>query len=427
MTTTVGNSIAVNASTEPTLPNPDPNARITYSNSCDPRLLEYHSSLSDLTSDNSHIALLIFAAVAVVLEAVALAVLARPAAARFGSMRRSLVALTAVEMWLNSTIFVHKAWEEFTTERHEKLPHFYFSFLIFSALNSAICSRNWVVTLIALARCEAITRPVATRVSTHTFSPRRQLIYISILIVCSIAFSVFRLAIRKIIVCTNLDNVVFPIAEDQTSTIRLISEKVFFAYQSAIPITVVTISTVFMMVVLLRHRLPSELRKNKTRGEKGDGRENEQESRWRWQWRWQWRWRCCGWRCKESDQMSVSGRSDEDGGRVVSTLQAVRQAQRVSNQMRATRFILFIATVFIVCEAPVFFAVVCVNSMSPLTVIQVFTYLRFLIIADSFANFAIYLLTSRLFRVELMNLLMCRNKRNSLPSKSYPTRLSSYL
>ena len=432
-------SAALESEAEPTFPSTDPNVLVAYSNSCDPRLLEFHGSSHNLTQDNSHIGLLIFAAVALILEAVALAVLARPAATRFGSMRRSLVAMTAVEMWLSSTIFIHKAWEEFTTEPNETFTHFCLSFLLFSALNAAICSRNWVVTLIALARCEAITRPVATRVSTHIFSPRRQAYYIGILIVCSIGLSIYRLAIRKILVCTNLGDVVFQIGGNQTnSMLRLVSEKIFFAYQSAIPIIVVTISTLFMMVVLLRHRMPTEMRKDRSTRRENEALEqdNAAERRQdgvrpvgretgrinRGDMRGKWKWRGCGWWRTEADQIRVTERLEEDGGCVVSTLQAVRQAQRRSNQMRATRFILFIATVFILCEAPVFFAVVCVSSMPRQVVIQVFTYLRFLIIADSFANFAIYLLTSRLFRTELVNMLMCRSIRPSVPRNFNETR-----
>ncbi|KAH9280577.1 hypothetical protein ECG_07332 [Echinococcus granulosus] len=405
--TTLPTLVTNETAAEPTLPLIDPHKLFVYSNSCDPRLLGNYDAQQDVVSDNSHIALLVFAAIAVVLEAVALVVLTRPAATRFGSMQRSLVALTAMEMWLNTTIFVHKAWEEYFTTRHERLSEFCFSFVLFSGLNSAICSRNWVVTLIALARCEAITRPVATRVSTHIFSPQRQLIYIGVLIVCGIALSTFRLVIRQVLICTNLDNVVLHIRSDQTSRLQLISEKIFFAYQSAIPITVVTIATLFMIVVLLRHRMPSERRKEQQR--KVEVRETQKEGE-----KWK-RWRC--FRCGRLTPR------DDGGGCVVPSLQAVRQAQRLPNQIRATRFILFIATIFIVCEAPVFFAVICANSMSPTVVIRVFTYLRFLIIADSFANFVIYLLTSRPFRVELVNLLTCRRKRDLLNSTSLTTSI----
>ncbi|VDM33307.1 unnamed protein product [Hydatigera taeniaeformis] len=308
-------AVVATSAAEPTLPPIDSYNLFVYSNSCDPRLLESYDAQQDVVSDNSHIALLVFAAIAVVLEAVALTVLARPAATRFGSMQRSLVALTAMEI---------------------------------------------------------------------------------------IALSTFRLVIRQVLVCTNLDNVVLHVRSDQTSWLQVVSEKIFFAYQSAIPITVVTIATIFMIVVLLRHRVPSERRKEQRWSV--ERKPTQKEGR---------NWKC--WR---------GGRStprDDGGGCVVPSLQAVRQAQRLPNQMRATRFILFIATVFIACEAPVFFAVVCVNSMSPTVVIWVFTYLRFLIIADSFANFVIYLLTSRPFRVELVNLLTCRRRRDPLSSTSLPT------
>lgn len=389
----------------------DPDTLVFYSNSCDSRLLDPTGEIDDFQTDKSHIILLIFAAIAELLGIAALAVLTRPGASRFGSMRKSLVALTAIEMWLNSMIFVHKIWEEFVTTQYQRLPEFYFSFILFLMLNTAICSRNWVVTLLALARCEVITRPVATRVSTHIFSPRRQLIYLAGLIIISVAISTFRLVIRQILVCTNLGYAVFPAQSNRTSELKIISEKIFFAYQSAIPITVITISTIFMMIALLRHRMPSERKREKQE----ESNRSEQVQRRKW----------TSFRLQRLNKVSTGSKKDDEGcGSVIKSIQTVRQAQRLPNQIRATRFIFFIAMVFIVCEAPVFFAVICASSMSPMTVIQVFTYLRFLIIADSFANFVIYLLTSRPFRVELMNLLLCRKVRHHNVCASSQPRIS---
>ncbi|KAM7542919.1 hypothetical protein Aperf_G00000005491 [Anoplocephala perfoliata] len=391
--------IAVELNAEPPFPYIDPDALIFYSNSCDSRLLDPTDDFGAFRRNKSHIILLVFAAIAEVLGIVALAVLTRPGASRIGSMRKSLVALTAVEMWLNSMIFVNKLWEEYTITHYRKIVEHYFSFVLFLMLNTAICSRNWAVTLLALARCEAITRPVATRASTHIFSPRRQLFYLAILIIISAVISTFRLAIRPILICTNLGYIVFHTNSNRTSELKIISEKIFFAYQSAIPIIVITIATFFMMVVLLRHRMPSE----RKRGKREESNRSEQVHRRKW---------TCFKLHRISKVSTASKEDDESCGSVIKSIQMVRQAQRLPNQIRATRFILLIAMVFIVCEAPVFVAVVCASSIPLITEIQVFTYLRFLIIADSFANFVIYLLASRPFRGELMNLLLCRKTQH---------------
>lgn len=340
---------------------------IIYSDTCNASLLEEgHDVSNDQRHDRTSIALMLFSSFALILEFIALKILARPSTARFGSMRKSLIILTATEMWLSISIFVHKVWEECSISKHETLNEFRFSFFLFSMLNSAICSRNWAVTLIALARCEAITRPVATRVATHVFTIKRQVIYIIVLIIGGIVLSTLRLVFRQVLVCTNLNNIILQMRMNRTK-LHEISEKSFFAYQSAIPIAIVTISTIFMIVTLLRHRTPFTK--------------------------------------KESVR---ANKSQEDHGCVVSSLSEIRLAQRLPNQIRATRFIVLIAAVFIICEAPIFFAVLIVEYLSREIVIQLFKYLRFLIVADSYANFAIYLLTCKPFQVELLSLLRCK-------------------
>nr|CDS34412.1 rhodopsin orphan GPCR [Hymenolepis microstoma] len=372
----------------------DPNALVYYSDTCDPAILNRTKEYEQVQNSKAHITLMVLAAFAVVLEATALGVLTRPGATRFGSMRQSLVTLTAIEMWLTSTILVNKLWDLYVIEKHEKLPELCFSFILFLSVNSATCSRNWVVTFIALARCEVITRPVASRISTHIFSPRRQLIYIGIFILVGVILSTIRIGIRPMVICTNLESIVhFPNVSRYSRTSEII-ENTFFAYQSAIPITVVTIATLFMIIALLRHRMPFEKKTQQRRKLKCTSDEK------------QW-WNCC--RIQRKGQVNDSSGRDENGcGSVVKSIQTVRHAQRLPNQIRATRFIIFIATVFIVCEAPVFFAVVFKSAISELFGKFLNIYLRLLIIIDSFSNFFIYLLTSRPFRVELVNLLCCR-------------------
>ncbi|VDN98497.1 unnamed protein product [Rodentolepis nana] len=372
----------------------DSNVLVYYSDTCDPAILNRTNEYDQVQSSKAHITLMVLAAFAVVLEAIALGVLTRPGATRFGSMRQSLVTLTAIEMWLTSTILVNKLWDLYVIEKHEKLPELCFSFILFLSVNSATCSRNWAVTFIALARCEVITRPVATRISTHIFSPRRQLIYIVIFILIGVIMATIRISIRPMVICTNLDSIVhFPNVSSYSRTSKII-ENTFFAYQSAIPITVVTIATLFMIVALLRHRMPSE---KKTKQRNAFNCTNDEEKSWN----------CCRIQGKRGSN-GTPGKEENGTGSVVKSIQTVRHAQRLPNQIRATRFIIFIATVFIVCEAPVFFAVVFKSAISELFGKFLNIYLRLLIIIDSFSNFFIYLLTSKPFRVELVNLLCCR-------------------
>lgn len=382
---------------------------IKFSNSCDPRPLNFPDEAQNRSPDEACIALLVLAALAVFLETLALTVLIRPSANRFKSMKLSLIALTSVEMWLNSTIFIHKAWETFITMHYESFYRYWFSFVLFSLLNTALCSRNWMVTLITLARCEAITRPMAARVSTHIFSPRRQLIYLGGLIFCSVVLSTFRLVVRPIIVCTNLNSKVLSAKSERFARIGVISEKVFFAYQSAIPITIVTITTLFMIVILLRRKIPTDWWDK--RGSYQRGRSNY--------FRWKGK--------VNSQQVSEQDNLDNDRSSLFSIKIAI-PAYRLSSQVRATRFILLIASVFIVCEAPVFFAVIFMNHMQPSVRIPVYTYLRFLIILDSYANFVIYLLLNRPYRVELINLLRFRSKpkRQSSPCTVRSSKINDF-
>lgn len=353
-----------------------------YSNSCN-ITFDVIDGLPKIQNANS-IGLLIFSSVALVFELIAITVLTRVKLARFGSMRKSLIILTSIEMWLNTSIFVHKVWEEYWSSVHETLTEFLFASLLFSLLNTAICSRNWAVTLIALARCEAITRPMAHRVSTHIFCPKRQIAFILCLILCGFFLSTLRLMFRHAIVCENLNNIVLNAAKNK-SVLESASETIFFAYQSAIPIITVTMATLFMIITLLRHKMPSVKRHS--------GHVHSKDS--------------------QNDRIRKS-----DHGKIVSTNQATRQP----NQIRATHFILLITAVFVICEAPIFFVVVLVNFINTDILRMITKLLRFLIITDTYANFVIYLLTSRPFRMELVNLLYC----NRLPLHSRRTGSNYY-
>lgn len=344
---------------------------VEYVTTCkpSPQDIANHTTSARRTLINANLAtsvgLLVFSSLAIVLEVIAIVILSHLRGKHFGSMRKSLITLTALEMCLNLAIFSQKLWEDFGQSEKETLTEFICSFALFSLLNNAICSRNWAVTLIALARCEVITRPVAHRVSTHIFSPNRQLIYIGILMVLGMFLSVFRLLFRPIHICVNLGGIIrYPVRN--ITRIEVISEKIFFAYQSAIPITLVTVASAFMTVALLRHS---------PFGNK--------------------------------DSFSAT---KPTAGRIIPRVRHNKPNHRLSNHVRATRAIFLIAGVFVVCEAPIFFAVILSGYINPAAKHTVYKLLRFLIVADTYANFVIYLLGSQPFRRQLVNILRCTRR-----------------
>lgn len=328
-------------------------------------------------SSTSGAALLMLSSVALLLEAIALIVLSRKRSQQFGSLRCSLITLTSVEMWLNFSIFIHTVWEKFVSVNNETLSQYVCSFFLFCLLNNAICSRNWAVALIALARCEAITRPLAHRVATRIFSPNRQLMYMGFFICIGMFVSVFRLIFQNLNVCVNQRYIVYITIMEKTA-IQIFAERLFFVYQSAIPTSLLSLTAIFMTFTLLRHR-NSLIRKSSNYDEKRNSNNKA---------------------CDESEN-----------GRIICRLRKKKQAKRISKHVRATRAILLIVIVFTILEAPIFFAVTFSFYISELWRFLIYKMLRYLIVADTYANFVIYLLTSQPFRVELRFLLRCKHSQ----------------
>ncbi|VDL90840.1 unnamed protein product [Schistocephalus solidus] len=340
------------------------------------------------------VSLLVCSSFAIMLELIALIVLARNGAKRFGSMRKSLIALTSIEMWLNTSIFVHKVWEDYGSPHPETLLAYILAAISFSLLNSAICSRNWCVTLIALSRCEAITRPLAHRSSKQILSPNRQIILLVCVVTLAMVFSAIRLTFLSIVVCTNLEHKVIRLPPTN-STNAQIFEKVFFAYQSAIPISIVALATVFMIWTLLRPRIESAKKSPSAKAQPQLQR-----------------------------QSTVSGTNNH--GKILPRGYEKKNAPRLTNQVRATRTIFFIAAVFTILEAPVFFIIVFENHIGIEVKKVIVQLLKFLIILDSYTNIVIYLLTSEHFRTELIRMLTCgRYKTDKVHSRVRNTKLAT--
>nr|CDS27288.1 hypothetical protein HmN_000732400 [Hymenolepis microstoma] len=85
-----------------------------------------------------------------------------------------------------------------------------------------------------------------------------------------------------------------------------------------------------------------------------------------------------------------------------------KKSHHLSKHVKATRAILLIIGIFIVCEAPIFFAVVLEKHISPEAKLTIYKALRFLIVTDTYANFIIYLLTSKHFRYGLKKVFTCK-------------------
>ncbi|KAM7542318.1 hypothetical protein Aperf_G00000005392 [Anoplocephala perfoliata] len=187
-------------------------------------------------------------------------------------------------------------------------------------------------------------------------------------------FSVLRLTFRSINVCTNLGGIIlYP--SYNTTEILIVCEKIFFAYQSAIPIALVSFATAFMIITLLRS--------------------------------------------SSLVQRSSSSEPKKSDGKIISSVyqqKKKKNSYRLSKQMRATRAILLITAVFVVCEAPIFFAVVLADHISKEAQLTIYKALRFLIVTDTYANFIIYLLTSKHFRHGLQKAFTCREKDHLLRS-----------
>ncbi|TPP58630.1 hypothetical protein FGIG_01813 [Fasciola gigantica] len=352
--------------------------------------------------------------VALGLSCFALIVLTRRRAVRLGSMRVNLTTLTAFEALLNAMILMLTISSLTGLGGHNQhAPALAFTFICFFFINGALCARNWIITLIALARCIAITRPMTTRLmSTHLFRPRSLGLCTVTCILLGFILSILRMFEQKIVVCENLDDIIRLVPD---SGWRLVSE-IFFIYQSAMPISIVFITTVIMIVVLLRNKtfsLDNTLqtpvtsigsvipvvpftRNGRQLGHTSFPSSAETTSVLRTP--------VLGSRTHLTDKRIPCSASHLRYSLSVRQTQICAKSQihyrRTQNQLRATRMITLLAAAFILFEAPIFFCVA-LRRYIPLNHYRLVTNgLKALVVLDSCANVIIYLFMSKRFRQE---------------------------
>ncbi|KAA0194590.1 hypothetical protein FBUS_02183 [Fasciolopsis buskii] len=381
--------------------------------SCSPVEVVRDPNASDMQA--IYIFIVSLSPVALGLSTFALIVLTRRRAIRLGSMRVNLTTLTVFEALLNAMIFMLTVSHLTGLGGHNRThaPALGFTFICFFFINGALCARNWIITLIALARCIAITRPMTTRLmSTHLFRPKLLGTFTVTCILLGFILSLLRMFEHKIVVCENLDEIIRLVPNTGW---HLVSE-IFFIYQSAMPISIVFIITAIMIIVLLRNKtFKLDYPPSATVMSSGNvisvvpvGTDTGQLGR------------TSIPSASETPSVMrsplISRQSHSTAKRIPCSAShlrysfGVRQTQmcaksqinyrRTQNQLRATRMITLLAAAFILFEAPIFFCVA-LKKYIPLNQYRLITNgLKALVVLDSCANVVIYLFMSKRFRQE---------------------------
>ncbi|KAF5401868.1 hypothetical protein PHET_04935 [Paragonimus heterotremus] len=349
----------------------------TFSNECN---ISNTSVELSAETRGTYIFLVTTSPIAVLMNLFALIVLTRRRAIRLGSMRVNLITLTIFEILLNLNI-LGVMFSKFSglSEKRTTLAVI-LDVIMFCLLSWALFARNWIITLIALARCVAITRPMRTRLmSTHLFRPKPLAFCTITCLILGFTFSALRMFELHIVVCDNLDQKLQLLPSGGLQ--GLVDTHFFF--QSAIPITIVFITTLIMLIALYRART---LVLDDSPKERGDSRISVTANRLRY-----------------------------TSGARQTHLCAEKQLnyRRTQNQLRATRMITLLAAIFIILEAPIFFCVILKKYFDPVFFNFVTTALKALVVLDSCANVIIYLFMSKRFRQEsarLWHKLTIRNR-----------------
>ncbi|CAH8677662.1 unnamed protein product [Schistosoma haematobium] len=318
-------------------------------------------------------------------------------------MRINLITLTIFEVLLNSMIFLISLF--YTTNFPNDEQNLYKTIVhitCFILIGGALCSRNWTITLISLARCVAITKPMISRKTySHLFQPKWMAIFTISCILTGFILSALRLFEMHIDICLNQNNKIILIPSSEWRIVK----DLFFTFQSAIPILIVVLTTVIMLIALFRHKLPNlnhhHVSDRMTRRlETNNNNKTEHNS-------------------------IINTNNTANNNNIVSINRSyscatkhdythTRQQQilleyklnerRLHNQARATRMITLLTVIFILFEAPVFFCVTFEYKFDRVQFDLVTNALKSLVVLDSCANVIIYLIMSRRFRQESVRL-----------------------
>ncbi|KAL3321251.1 hypothetical protein Ciccas_000085 [Cichlidogyrus casuarinus] len=329
----------------------------------------------------------------IVFDMVSLFVLTRPRSMRLGSMRIYMLLLTQVELLLNIFILCYMTTDSLGNHKESLILSLYVTIVII-IINVLLPTRNWFVTMIALARCEAIVRPLESRWSNRVFTQKKLKVYAVIILLLSVMFSTLRtlLTEMRLEVCFNgtKEFVRTNKSSDQ------VSDEIYFSYQSAIPICLILLSTIYLVAVLCRNAI--------NKPPTTDHKETESGSH------------------KLTSSMTAPERAYSK--RLKHHIHSEIRASRKANQLRATRMVITIAIIFMILEGAVLFRRF-YSKLPPM-------FLKFFVVTNSLANICIYLLMSRKYRELVSQFLLPRcflrhlsgfkNTNNSAHPSLYPIR-----
>lgn len=380
---------------------------VTYLNNCKPINKTNH----DLASVPAvYLFLAFLSPIAFVISSLALTVLTRAHAIRLGSMRINLITLTIFEALLNLMIFILMVIAIIQmTYMPDNLILFITYLICFPIINGALCSRNWTITLIALARCVAIVRPIEThQISSHLFRPKWMACCTLICIFIGFFLSFIRLGELEICLCTNLNNTWMVTVNDEWK----LGKELFFTYQSALPICIVLITTTLLMVTLCKHKQPNLNVVQKTKYHP-HVYNNKHKSAY----------------CDDSNQNEEIFFCSNNNNSLLQISKPIRNTNNLEimsnqvqlkhrinvnrslNQAKATRMIALITIVFILFEAPIFFCIILESRFDKKSFDLVTNALKSLVVLDSCANVIIYVIMSKRFKQESWRLWASFKKR----------------
>ncbi|CAH8562903.1 unnamed protein product [Schistosoma turkestanicum] len=367
-----------------------------------------------------YIFLVVLSPIALIISCLALTVLTRAQAIRLGSMRINLITLTIFEVLLNSMIFLISLFYTINFPNDEQnLYKTIVHITCFVLIGGALCSRNWTITLISLARCVAIAKPMISRKTySHLFQPTWMAMCTIGCISTGFILSALRLFEMHIDICLNQNNRIMLIPNTEWRIVK----DLFFTFQSALPILIVVLTTVIMLIALFRHKLPnlnhhnmSDRMPRRLEINKSNNNNNNDQNK-------------IDHNCIQNSNITTTTTNNNNNNNNNMNMNTscgysctskpdythTRQQQilleyklnerRLHNQARATRMITLLTVVFILFEAPVFFCVTFEYKFDRIQFDLVTNALKSLVVLDSCANVIIYLIMSRRFRQESVRL-----------------------
>ncbi|KAL3314882.1 hypothetical protein Ciccas_006487 [Cichlidogyrus casuarinus] len=331
--------------------------------------------------------------VLLILEILAIFLLTRKKAHKIGPLKTLMLVLSSIEFLLCTSILLYELLRCIETTVSNSVEKS-LSTIFFISLNTALVSRNWIVALIAATRCEAVVSPLKNHHRAF-FSIRKQKIMSICIVLLSALFSGARILVK-----------IFKPHTDSTFS------KVFFVYQSVIPILVIISCALFIIAVMVfrdggsSSNIQNEAeRRNSSVPKKEPAAADERRPL-------NGRLLSCtgnelgvrnnSIRCSRGSFLQF--RSGSDASIIGSeALNYQLQLNWKISQVKVTRMVVLMLIIFTVLESPVtitiFFEIERQNFL-----------LKILVIANSYANLIIYLFMSKKFRA-LAEEYLCRHRR----------------